>query len=331
MQALAVDVVSLYDFALPDARAIKLAATRDAARAREWNASFRWLFYGRTLPYVDRCELAPLHCSTAFKSIDGRWDGSSKSSSILLSPRYRAGVFTAWLHFEAKGSRSLDEVRTEIKNNEHLRLDSDVDQTLTGLNLAVGEYERHYCLVAVRTDATVDNFASVVADDRESAGRLFTGGGEHETLTFLNNLVDPKENLSHRIYERFFLRWTDALALYVNDVEKIPSYKDREYTLAVLPLRAPVSDLCDGAPHSPQPRRRHDDAERENAHRRKAWPTPVQRDSPGTRRILRRRARLQYRPAVSFCGGRDDGQGRIQEVRHLRVVRGHEKELHPAR
>ena len=43
MHALAVDVVSLYDFALPDARAIKLAATRDAARAREWNASFRWL------------------------------------------------------------------------------------------------------------------------------------------------------------------------------------------------------------------------------------------------------------------------------------------------
>jgi hypothetical protein len=234
MRALAVDVVSLYDFALPDATAVELPAPGNAAAAGKWSDSFNWLFYGRTLPHVERCELAPLQCSSAFTNIADRWDGSSKSSSVLLSRRYRAGVFTAWLHFEAKGSRSLDEVRTEIKNNRHLQLDSDVYQTLRQLNLGFKESERHYRLVAVRTDATVENFATVLAEARESAGRLFTGGREHETQAFLEDLVDHSENLSHRNYERFFLRWTDALALYVNDVEKIPGYRDRDYTLAVL-------------------------------------------------------------------------------------------------
>jgi hypothetical protein len=234
MRALAVDVVSLYDFALPDATAVELPAPGNAGAAQEWSDSFNWLFYGHTLPHVARCELAPLQCDSAFKSIAGRWDGSSKSSSVLLSPRYRAGVFTAWLHFEAKGSRSLDDVRTDIKNNRDLQLDSGVYDALEDLNIEFPESERHYRLVAVRTDATVENFASVLADARESAGRLFTGGREHETRAFLEGLVDDGENLSHRNYERFFLRWTDALALYVNDVEKSPSYRDRDYTLAVL-------------------------------------------------------------------------------------------------
>ena len=248
MRALTVDVVSLYDFALPRGTTTDIPTT-GVGRNAAWDESFTWLFYARranvgsdklgdevtyTLPWVNRIELPALPCARAFTSVKEDWTGSSCSSSILLSRRYRAGVFATWLRFDATGERSLDDVRRQLKKNPGLPGVGDVRTALRSLKLEPQELERHYQFVAVRTDATVDNFAQALAKDRENAGRLFTGGTEHERPMLLGDLVDDRTDLSHRLYERFFLRWTDALALYVADVEAIPRYAEHEYKLAML-------------------------------------------------------------------------------------------------
>lgn len=72
--------------------------------------------------------------------------------------------------------------------------------------------ERIYEFLAVRVDA--QDLTSYCHDDAATVATWFTGGDEYESLEQKVKLVGPDNNISHRSYERLFIRWTDALALY---------------------------------------------------------------------------------------------------------------------
>jgi hypothetical protein len=70
--------------------------------------------------------------------------------------------------------------------------------------------ERYYPFLAIQADTSdLQKFTSLNA---EELGRLLTGDLEGERSATLRNYVD--DDLSLRSYEKLFLRWTDALAVY---------------------------------------------------------------------------------------------------------------------
>jgi hypothetical protein len=101
--------------------------------------------------------------------------------------------------------------------------------------------ERIYPFVAVRVDTP--DLSEYCRDQAAAVTSWFTGGYEHESSERKLSLVSPYNNISHRSYERLFIRWTDALALYNLDTageayrdsvrpgKTLPYHKD-DYRLA---------------------------------------------------------------------------------------------------
>ena len=76
--------------------------------------------------------------------------------------------------------------------------------------------ERVYTLLVVRVDEP--DLTSFCRDNADEVARWFTGGIEGESHERNLALVGPDNNISQRGYERLFMRWTDALALYDRNV-----------------------------------------------------------------------------------------------------------------
>jgi hypothetical protein len=82
--------------------------------------------------------------------------------------------------------------------------------------------ERIYVFLAVRVD-TPD--LSIYCRDQASAvASWFTTGRAQESSEWRHRLVDPENSISDRKYERLFIRWTDALAIYNLDMPDQDDY-----------------------------------------------------------------------------------------------------------
>ena len=84
--------------------------------------------------------------------------------------------------------------------------------------------ERIYVFLAVRVDAP--DLSNYCHDQAPAVASWFTSGYERESPERKLSLVSPDNNISHRSYERLFIRWTDALALYNLDTAR-EAYRDK--------------------------------------------------------------------------------------------------------
>lgn len=84
--------------------------------------------------------------------------------------------------------------------------------------------ERHYPFMAIQVESQdLDRFC---AENAEDLARLFTGDYEKESSGWLRSHLE--KDLSHRSYERLYIRWTDALAVYSSGIS------EEDYRLSLL-------------------------------------------------------------------------------------------------
>jgi hypothetical protein len=197
---------------------------------RRYDDSFVWIFYGsqrpaggfegsplaRALPGTYRFVLEPL--AGVAEAVAARlptWRVDHTGWSVLISPEHGAGVASFWCSFESEtGPRSLDEALA-VKRCELVDF-REVMEQLAECKLRTREFEREYPFVAIKLaqPQTARSALAAAPDQTCRLGRLFTGGYEHEEPEWLSRYVAESENLSRRLYERLFVRWTDALAVY---------------------------------------------------------------------------------------------------------------------
>jgi hypothetical protein len=94
--------------------------------------------------------------------------------------------------------------------------------------------ERIYVFLAVRVDTA--DLSDYCRDQAAAVASWLTGGYERESPERRLSLVSPDNNISHRSYERFFIRWTDALALYNLDTAT-ETYRNNIRPGEMLPYR----------------------------------------------------------------------------------------------
>jgi len=134
---------------------------------------------------------------------------NSKGSSILVSPDYGAGVFSVW-QTVTDGSDPLDLKRRSWDSGDPYR-------ELSSLSLDIVENDREYPFIGIR--ARTDDLDAFCKDNAANLGRVFTGNYEDEDIRQLEEYVNAESNISRRRYERIYVRWTDALAVYSNSVD----------------------------------------------------------------------------------------------------------------
>jgi hypothetical protein len=135
----------------------------------------------------------------------------SKGSSLLVCPEHGAGVFSVWQTI-TDGTDPLELKRTTWESGTPFR-------ELTRLNLDIVENDREYPFIAVR--ARTSDLTAFCKDNAMHLGQVFTGNYENEEIRYLENYVSDANNISRRNYERVFVRWTDALAVYGNSVDEL--------------------------------------------------------------------------------------------------------------
>jgi hypothetical protein len=134
----------------------------------------------------------------------------SKGNSMIVSPEHGAGVFSVWQTI-TDGTDPLELKRRTWDSGDPYR-------ELDGLGLDIVENDREYPFIAIR--ARTDDLDAFCRDNAADLGRVFTGNYEDEELRYLDQYMNAENNVSRRRYERLFVRWTDALAVYSNSVDE---------------------------------------------------------------------------------------------------------------
>lgn len=200
-----IDLVSLFDLEFHNDKISKadLKRLRDTHGHQDledlYVESRNWLFGSEPIPSLER------FCFPASPRL-----AYSKGNSILVSPEHGAGVFSVWQTI-TDGTDPLElKQRTWDSGDPYRELDS--------LNLDIVENDREYPFIAIRArTADLDSFCK---DNATALGRVFTGNYEAEELRYLDHYVNAENNVSRRSYERLYVRWTDALAIYSNSVDE---------------------------------------------------------------------------------------------------------------
>lgn len=168
-----------------------------------YHESFEWLFYGDDLPGFQRFSL-PFsskveHC---------------KGATILVSDKYASGTYSVWQTFENTQDvleykkKAWDLADTRLEHLEELGIASAATEDI--------DVERHYPFLAIQINAP--DVSKYCQDNALELGRLFTGGyGAYENDYLQKQILD--KNLSVRGYERLFIRWTSAMAVYTKQAE----------------------------------------------------------------------------------------------------------------
>jgi hypothetical protein len=188
-------------------------------------ASFEWLFYGSSLPHCQRFHFRQER------------EQFSLDSSLLLNAEHQVGVYSIWHRYEGNDDALKLKYQTWQEDGAYDRNGQIVGLRLLedlGLSLVPTEdagTERVYSFVSIVPDT--DDLDSFCANNAEVLGRLFTGGYTFERPHILKGYID--HDLSCREYERLFVRWTDALAIYS---------ADREDALLTFCRAVQVFELC---------------------------------------------------------------------------------------
>ncbi len=94
----------------------------------------------------------------------------------------------------------------------------DPYRELDRLELGIVENDRQYPFIAIR--ARTGDLDAFCKDNATDLGRVFTGNYEDEEPRYLDQYVNAENNISRRRYERLYVRWTDALAVYSDSVDE---------------------------------------------------------------------------------------------------------------
>ena len=190
-------VVDLDDFVR---RASRLGESTPNSRMLDrMNESFGWLFYDDQLADFELFDI-----SSALRKSDPNLAGAV----LRLNQRLRIGTFLLWrTHSGNSDPRDL-----KMRAWEDLPdLEAELSSVLS-LSQDAAEYmvERFYPFVGIQIDTSdIDSYSTANA---EEIGRVLTGDLEEERPAALRQYIET--DLSRRSYEKLFIRWTEALALY---------------------------------------------------------------------------------------------------------------------
>lgn len=195
-------MISLFDI---DFRADRIGPSHlDALRRKAgrpdidalYNESFAWVYYGSSLPGCRRFNFPPP------EGISG-----ARCASLLIYPEYGAAIYSVWQTF----TDGQDPLRWK---QEAWNMGEGCTSWLPHFGLEIKEIERQYPFVAVRVDRK--DMAAYCTEHALELGRIFTGNYERDEDAYLLKLMEG--NISRRNYERLFVRWTDVLAVYGEQV-----------------------------------------------------------------------------------------------------------------
>jgi hypothetical protein len=200
-----IDLISLFDLEFHNDRVSKadlrkLSGAHGNHDLEELYAESRnWVFGREPIPSLRR------FCFRASPKLT-----YSRGNSIMVSPEYGAGVFSIW--------QTITNGTDPLELKQRTWDSGDLYRELERLNLRVVENDREYPFIAIR--ARTSDLDAFCKDRATDLGRVFTGNYEDEELRYLDQYVNAENNVSRRRYERLYVRWTDALAVYSNSVDE---------------------------------------------------------------------------------------------------------------
>jgi hypothetical protein len=205
---------------------------------KRYKASYYWLLYGTpakrpSSPGTEPKLPSPPGTERYFIDLVGLPNGQVRACALLLHREYRVGVLSIWTGpWDGPTPTPLEHKKNSPVSYPEIR------ETLERIGIGgIGERERMYPFLAVWVNS--EDIARYVAKNYKQVGRLLTGGDEFEEPAQLRSYV--KENLSWRSYERLYLRWTDALGLYGENIDP----ETRENTIANTIARAvQLYEIC---------------------------------------------------------------------------------------
>ncbi len=161
--------------------------------------------------------------------------------SLLFEPRHLVGVASFWFHVGWPGCCGTLPEALAFKNLKILEF-SHVVRRLE-VFASVREQERQHTLLAIRL-ASRDTPQSAIDRDGAGLGRLITGSGEYTDDDWLRTYVDRTQSTTRRSYERMFVRWTDTLLIYNQEVDKADMKSYRDELQKSIARSAQVIELC---------------------------------------------------------------------------------------
>lgn len=179
---------------------------------RRLSESFDWLFYRSRWSVEDgphnpeRSPVLPGFIRVGLKAPPAiaRLQGKPLGAVVSICAELAIGSFIYWNTFD--GTYDPFAVKSSLSlflPEEYLVQVRDFVPHMTDL-------ERLYPVVSLV--AETEDVAEFCTKNDVVLGRLFTAGMEHEPAELLKSYIS--KNISARDYERFFVRWTDSLAVY---------------------------------------------------------------------------------------------------------------------
>lgn len=203
MDLLRVDLVSIYDLRFERARRIPwpLLEHSDSRIASGLKESFGWIFYGDELQGFELFDLTGV--------IPG-----SEGAALRINRQAGVGSLLTW-RMRDGGADPLN-----FKATSWNQADQDWSPIAPLFTRLEGDRVFPFLSIQVNTDAeNLDAFATANAVE---LGRFLTGDLEGERSSTLKQYIVA--DLSQRTYEKLFLRWTEALAVYAR--LKSPKFYD---------------------------------------------------------------------------------------------------------
>lgn len=190
-----IDVVSLFDLRFRRADRIpwpSISADNPESRiAARLSESFGWNFYGDNIEGFQLFDL-----SRAVPRATG--------AALRINSQSRIGTFLIWRSYD--GQSDPHTLKAQAWE------ESDADSALLEPVFRDLRIDRIYPFLALQIDTDEEELDSVADANAEELGRLLTGDLEGERASTLKHYIDA--DLSRRAYEKLFLRWTEALAVY---------------------------------------------------------------------------------------------------------------------
>jgi hypothetical protein len=209
------DLISLFDidFKKSNLQTSDLARITNSEMAgtrkllEYFSSSYSWVFQVKTkdqnaLPGMVRSGL------TEFAKKSGLRD-----ACLLISPQLGVGVLC--MQHETGGVTTISEaIKCKRENNgKAWAVAKQFSEDIEKVGLPINEIERSYPVVGVQVrDKILDSLLGI-PDEQLQIARVFTGDYEHERDDSLIAYVQSND-LSRRSFERLYIRWTDALAVY---------------------------------------------------------------------------------------------------------------------
>ncbi|BAY66946.1 hypothetical protein H6G41_23950 [Tolypothrix sp. FACHB-123] len=227
MNYLRTDIISIFDLdfvgdSISSSTMHKLEKMNEKTEIETiYKSSYRWIFYQGLFRDFQRFYFKiPISTSTG------------KDCSILVNQEYGIGIVSIWQTF--RNVNNPIESKQKVWNFDGTRC-SEIDSVFKLFSdLDIEGIERHYPFASIQINS--DNISQFCSENAAMLGRLFTGGYEHEEEERLEKYI-KHNNISSRHYERLFIRWTDALAVYSNYI------KDNEYELSLF-RAAQIFETC---------------------------------------------------------------------------------------